>query len=63
MFNLKETIGKFVDDSKRIFIVSRKPSKSEYLVMLKVTAIGIAIVGVIGFIITLIFSALVFPAG
>ncbi|MCX6800719.1 MAG: protein translocase SEC61 complex subunit gamma [Candidatus Diapherotrites archaeon] len=49
-------ISKFIGDSKRIFIVSKKPTMDEYKRMALVVALGIAIIGVIGYIITLIFS-------
>ena len=49
-------IGEFISSSKRIFIVSKKPSWKEFSVMAKVTGIGIVIVGVIGFILEAIFK-------
>ncbi|MFA5358021.1 MAG: protein translocase SEC61 complex subunit gamma [archaeon] len=51
-----ETISKFVSDSKRIFIVSKKPTMEEYRRMALIVALGIALIGVIGFIVTLAFS-------
>lgn len=44
----------FLHDCKRVFQVARKPDKTEYLEVSRVTGIGILIVGVIGFIITII---------
>ena len=52
--NVQERLDKFVKDSKRVLKVSRKPDTQEYLEFAKITAIGILIIGVIGFIITLI---------
>lgn len=37
--------------AKRVFQVARKPDQDEYLNVAKITAIGISIIGVIGFII------------
>ncbi len=54
--NIKESISKFLADSKRIFIVSRKPSKEEYKKMAIIIALGIVLIGVIGFLIQLIFT-------
>ena len=54
MFNLR----KFLYSSKRIFTVSKKPDWSEYKVMAKITGLGIVIVGMIGYIIILIFTLL-----
>ncbi|WP_225369468.1 protein translocase SEC61 complex subunit gamma [Methanobrevibacter arboriphilus] len=46
----------FFKECKRVLKVSKKPSKEEYVNFSKVTAIGILIIGVIGFIIVLIFQ-------
>jgi protein transport protein SEC61 subunit gamma and related proteins len=55
---IKGIISKFFADSKRIFTVSRKPSKDEYKRMALIIALGIVIIGVMGFIIQLIFNLL-----
>ena len=52
--DFKEEFDKFIKDSKRVLKVARKPDREEYFNFSKVTAIGIAIIGVIGFIIVLI---------
>ena len=52
--NIKETTSDFIKQSKRVLKVARKPDREEYLEFSKVTALGIAIIGVIGFIIYLI---------
>jgi len=49
-------ISKFFDDSKRIIIVSKKPTKEEYKRMALIVALGILIIGIIGYIIYLIFG-------
>ena len=54
--NVGEIIGKFFMDSKRIFRVSRKPTKEEYKRMALIIGIGIVIIGVIGFLIQLFFE-------
>ena len=51
--NVQERFDRFVKDSKRVLKVARKPDREEYFNFSKVTAIGIAIIGVIGFIIVL----------
>ncbi len=51
MFDVKD----FFESTKRILAVSKKPSRDELMLMLKVVGIGILIIGVIGFIIRLIF--------
>jgi protein transport protein SEC61 subunit gamma-like protein len=52
--DIKESTSQFIRNAKRVFRVSRKPDKEEFLNFSKVTAIGIAIIGVIGFVIILI---------
>lgn len=52
--NIKETTSDFIKQSKRVLRVAKKPDREEYFDFSKVTAIGIAIIGVIGFIIVLI---------
>ncbi|MFH1663390.1 MAG: protein translocase SEC61 complex subunit gamma [archaeon] len=46
----------FINSSKRIFTVSKKPDMQEYKVMSQVTGIGIIIIGVIAFVMMLIFQ-------
>ena len=52
--NIKETTNDFLKQSKRVLRVAKKPDREEFLNFSKVTAIGIAIIGVIGFIIVLL---------
>ena len=52
--NVQERVDKFIKDSKRVLKVARKPDREEYFNFSKVTAIGIAIIGVIGFVIVLL---------
>ncbi|KXA97495.1 preprotein translocase subunit SecE [candidate division MSBL1 archaeon SCGC-AAA259I09] len=52
-------LQEFLHQTKRILQVAKKPDMDEYLNVAKVTGIGIIIIGVIGFIITLISSFLV----
>jgi protein transport protein SEC61 subunit gamma-like protein len=52
--SLKETFDKFVKDSKRVLKVSRKPDRAEYFDFAKITALGILVIGVIGFVMVII---------
>ncbi|HIH64882.1 MAG: protein transport protein subunit gamma [Methanothermobacter sp.] len=54
----RESILNFIKQSKRVLRVSKKPSREEYLNVSKVTGIGIIIIGVIGFIISIIVQLL-----
>lgn len=47
-------LRKFVHQTKRVLKVARKPDKEEYFEVAKITALGIAIIGVIGFLIDLV---------
>ncbi len=51
-----QQIHDFLNNVKRIFIISKKPTKEEFMVMAKITGLGIILIGVIGYIITLIFQ-------
>ncbi|MDR2967341.1 MAG: protein translocase SEC61 complex subunit gamma [Methanobacteriaceae archaeon] len=54
--NVKESINRFFKQCKRVLRVSKKPDREEYFNFSKVTAIGIGIIGAIGFVIILIFQ-------
>jgi protein transport protein SEC61 subunit gamma-like protein len=54
--NVQESVNKFIKDSKRVLKVARKPDMPEYLDLAKISAIGVAIIGVIGFVIVLLGS-------
>ncbi|MCX8204578.1 MAG: protein translocase SEC61 complex subunit gamma [Candidatus Nezhaarchaeota archaeon] len=41
----------FVDDVVRVLRVTRKPSKSEYFLLLRVSILGLAAIGLYGFLI------------
>ena len=54
-------IGGFINSAKRIFIVSKKPTWKEFSTMVKVTSIGIILIGLLAFIIFLIFNVAGIP--
>ncbi|MEM4598566.1 MAG: protein translocase SEC61 complex subunit gamma [Candidatus Diapherotrites archaeon] len=45
----------FIESSKRVLTVSKKPDLEEYTQMLKITALGVIILGLIGFIVAILF--------
>ena len=55
---IRQRISEFIGASRRILIVSQKPSWLEYKTMAKITALGIALIAVIDFVITLAFRLL-----
>jgi len=52
--SFNESINRFFKECKRVLRVAKKPNKEEYFNFSKVTALGIIILGVIGFVIVLI---------
>jgi len=48
----------FIESTRRVLTVSKKPDKQEYLLMLKITLLGIFVIGTLGFLIGLIFVVL-----
>jgi protein transport protein SEC61 subunit gamma-like protein len=50
MVNIKE----YLIESKRILTVTKKPSKEEYMATVKVTILGMLVIGLIGFLVTLV---------
>ena len=49
--DFKESFDKFIKDAKRVLKVSRKPDGKEYLDLAKVSALGVVIVGGVGYLI------------
>jgi protein transport protein SEC61 subunit gamma and related proteins len=49
-------LKRFWKKCKRVWLVMKKPTRKEFNLTAKVTAIGIAILGVLGFIISLIMQ-------
>ena len=51
---MKVDIKGFYQKCKRVWMILRKPSREEFSMVAKVSAIGILIIGLIGFIISMI---------
>lgn len=54
--NIWEKLKAFVKESARVFRVTKKPSKIEFTTILKVSALGAALIGFVGFIIYMIVT-------
>lgn len=52
--NYVQRLKDFFAESKRVLRVTKKPTKDEYWTITKVSAIGILIIGAIGFVLHLI---------
>ena len=51
-----ENAKKFYKKCKRVWYVLKKPSKKEFQMVAKVSAIGIALLGIVGFLISIIMK-------
>ena len=52
--NIAIKIKSFMVESKRVFLITKKPTMQEYKIIIKVSAIGMLIIGFIGFIVTVV---------
>lgn len=51
---LKRKIKDFARECKRVLIVTKKPTRDEFKTIVKVSGLGIIIIGVIGFLIQMV---------
>jgi len=51
----------FWENTKRVFLVAKKPTTKEYWDLVKVIGLGIIVIGLIGFFIMLIMTAFYSP--
>jgi len=54
-------IKSFFENTKRVFIVAKKPTWQEYWNLAKITGLGILVLGVIGFLIILLIRLFYAP--
>jgi protein transport protein SEC61 subunit gamma-like protein len=54
----RESIAQFIRQCRRVLHVSKKPDREEYTNVAKITGLGIILIGVIGFIISIIAQLL-----
>ena len=55
---LYERIGVFFQNTKRIVKIANKPSRKDYFLVFKICAIGILVLGVLSYVIQLIWTIL-----
>ncbi|MFH0970372.1 MAG: protein translocase SEC61 complex subunit gamma [Candidatus Diapherotrites archaeon] len=53
-FNIGEWFSSFISSTQRILIVSKKPDTAKFMNMARITAIGLVILGALGYAIELI---------
>ena len=51
-------VSKYITDMKRVWKVTKKPSKKEYFLTVKIVLLGLVVIGVIGLLVE-IFNVLV----
>ena len=56
MVNIMGSLKGFIAKSKRVWLVLKKPSKKEFEMVAKVSAIGVVLLGAIGFLISIILK-------
>jgi protein transport protein SEC61 subunit gamma-like protein len=50
----KQRFKRFLKETARVLRITKKPNKEEYLTVVKVTGLGISVIGAIGFVIFLL---------
>ncbi len=61
MFEPVDEAIKFVKHCRRVVRVATKPNNYEYVSAVKITGLGIAIIGLVGFLIFMVFQLLQVP--
>jgi protein transport protein SEC61 subunit gamma-like protein len=54
--NIREQLGRFWSNSKRVFVIAKKPDWKEFQNMSLVTGIGIIVIAIIAYIVYLVFA-------
>jgi len=57
---LKTKLVSFMGQCRRIITIATKPTKMEYAALAKVVAAGVAVLGVVGFLLYLVFNLVLF---
>jgi protein transport protein SEC61 subunit gamma-like protein len=53
---LINSLKSFVEKCKRVWMIMKKPTRQEFLQVAKVSAVGILIIGILGFVISIIMN-------
>ena len=61
--SLYERIGVFFQNTRRIIKIANKPSRKDYFLVFKICAIGILVLGVLSYVIQLIWTLVNFVLG
>lgn len=60
MAKIIEDLKGFLLKSKRVWLVLKKPSRKEFEMVAKVSAIGILVLGIFGFLVSILIKTLFF---
>ena len=60
---LYEPIGAFFQNTRRIIKIANKPSRKDYFLVFKICAIGILVLGILSYVIQLIWTFVNFVLG
>ena len=60
---LYERIGVFFQNTRRIIKIANKPSRKDYFLVFKICAIGILVLGILSYVIQLIWTFVNFVLG
>ncbi len=52
--SLVSRFKKFLSESRRVLLLARKPTKKEYVMIAKITGLGMIIIGLMGMVIKLV---------
>lgn len=56
MAQMIESLKAFVGKSKRVWLILKKPTRKEFELTSKISAVGILLLGVLGFLIAIVIS-------
>ena len=56
LVQVKDALVKFINSSRRVFIIAKKPDWNEFQTMAKVTGVGIIVIAVIAYVIYIVFA-------
>lgn len=59
MKKIIHSLKSFIGKCKRVWMVLKKPNKDEFIKVAKVSAVGILIIGLLGFLISIIMKLIV----
>ncbi len=56
MIEVMEKVNQFISGAKRVLVISRKPTMTEYTTMAKVTGLGILVISILAYLVYLFFA-------